>query len=507
MAGRGLLETGKLYIHAVRRAGRDGLSMRLRLFGMLLLFLNAILMGFLLILFLTGTFHSGMQATRELLENELSYRAQNVYRSFGDISVQGVTLAGELSQSLEWHLAERGAVPAGLGEDPALLEELLGAEHSRAGLYLKNMEPNIVSNTAANLRYMVGPMAVARERGLYTLPQWRMEFDVSDGEYYTVPMERAEECRDLPISRLYHWSRSTSLPGSGERVMLLSVPLRASDGTVMGVCGFEVSQMLFKLSYAPDNSQYEYLFCMLAPLEQGRLAAEGALFAGSYAVYPTDMTEEPLEVQPDSHAVNTYRQADAAPYVGLHREVVLYPSDSTYEGEEWVLALLMPEHALAEKLAGRNWSLMVGLGILLLCSMAVAAFISHRYVRPVMAAFRQIKAGGQGAKTHIPEIDDLIEFLSTQDEAPDPLPGQSALYQEFVKNIDTLSAAERAVFDLYMRGHTAREIAEILCLSINTIKTHNRRIYMKLNVTSRKELMVYIQMMEEAKDAYVQGKI
>ena len=165
------------------------------------------------------------------------------------------------------------------------------------------------------------------------------------------------------------------------------------------------------------------------------------------------------------------------------------------------------DYGLAEKLAGRNWSLMVGLGILLLCSMAVAAFISHRYVRPVMAAFRQIKAGGQGAKTHIPEIDDLIEFLSTQDEAPDPLPGQSALYQEFVKNIDTLSAAERAVFDLYMRGHTAREIAEILCLSINTIKPHTRRIYMKLNVTSRKELMVYIQMMEEAKDAYVQGKI
>lgn len=131
MAGRGLLETGKLYIQAVRRAGRDGLSMRLRLFGMLLLFLNAILMGFLLVLFLTGTFHSGMQATRELLENELSYRAQNVYRSFGDISVQGVTLAGELSQSLERHLAERGAVPAGLGEDPALLEELLGEELAR----------------------------------------------------------------------------------------------------------------------------------------------------------------------------------------------------------------------------------------------------------------------------------------------------------------------------------------------------------------------------------------
>lgn len=75
---------------------------------------------------------------------------------------------------------------------------------------------------------------------------------------------------------------------------------------------------------------------------------------------------------------------------------------------------------------------------------------------------------------------------------------QSSLFQDFVRNIDTLSMAERAVFDLYMEGHTAKEIADILCLSINTIKTHNRRIYMKLNVSSRKELMVYIQMMEEA---------
>ena len=75
-----------------------------------------------------------------------------------------------------------------------------------------------------------------------------------------------------------------------------------------------------------------------------------------------------------------------------------------------------------------------------------------------------------------------------------------------MENIQTLSAAERAVFDLYLQGHTAREIAAILCLSINTIKTHNRRIYMKLNVTSRKELLVYIQMMEEAKQAHAGRK-
>lgn len=34
-------------------------------------------------------------------------------------------------------------------------------------------------------------------------------------------------------------------------------------------------------------------------------------------------------------------------------------------------------------------------------------------------------------------------------------------------------------------------------MSINTIKTHNRRIFAKLNVSTRKELLVYIDMMKE----------
>ena len=45
---------------------------------------------------------------------------------------------------------------------------------------------------------------------------------------------------------------------------------------------------------------------------------------------------------------------------------------------------------------------------------------------------------------------------------------------------------------------TAKEIASILCLSINTIKTHNKRIYAKLNVNSREELLLYINMLKEA---------
>jgi DNA-binding CsgD family transcriptional regulator len=58
---------------------------------------------------------------------------------------------------------------------------------------------------------------------------------------------------------------------------------------------------------------------------------------------------------------------------------------------------------------------------------------------------------------------------------------------------------------LYLKGYTAREIAQALYLSINTIKTHNKRIYMKLNISSRKELLLYAQMLEEHQQRQSKG--
>ena len=68
-------------------------------------------------------------------------------------------------------------------------------------------------------------------------------------------------------------------------------------------------------------------------------------------------------------------------------------------------------------------------------------------------------------------------------------------YRMFINQIETLTKTERIVFDLYIAGLNSHEIANKLNLSINTIRTHNRNIYAKLNVTSYKEMMVYVQMM------------
>lgn len=52
-----------------------------------------------------------------------------------------------------------------------------------------------------------------------------------------------------------------------------------------------------------------------------------------------------------------------------------------------------------------------------------------------------------------------------------------------------LSNREREVFQLIGEGHSTREIADMLCVSISTIKTHRANIMEKLNIESPAKLI------------------
>lgn len=52
-----------------------------------------------------------------------------------------------------------------------------------------------------------------------------------------------------------------------------------------------------------------------------------------------------------------------------------------------------------------------------------------------------------------------------------------------------LSIREREIVSLVAQGKTNKEIAQEAYVSVNTVKTHLRRIYQRLGITSRRELM------------------
>lgn len=59
----------------------------------------------------------------------------------------------------------------------------------------------------------------------------------------------------------------------------------------------------------------------------------------------------------------------------------------------------------------------------------------------------------------------------------------------FKSRLYTLTPTEKEIYSLYLKGNRTKDIMESLNIKENTIKYHNKNIYSKLGVSSRKELL------------------
>lgn len=517
-----------------KKAGAAGLSMRLRLFLFLILLVIILILGVIVILLLTGTFTVGLRTNEKILANRLNHTFRNVSRQYGQLSAQAVEFSNDLSKNMVTNLREKGLEVTELQNHPEVLEDLLAGEYqralfslqksessgvfiildatvnpklkdadtSRAGLFIKNMEPNILSSSSPTILLLRGFPEIGRKNSISLHAQWSMEFDISDAPYYRLPMERTAG-QTLPLSGLYYWSPAITLPGMSEEAMLCSVPLLDSNGNVFGVCGFEISAMLFKLAHMPDNSTYTRGFCIFAPFSEDGFDTSGAMFSGGYSARNIFSNNQFLGIEENPRSFYRFIEENGNSFLGFHMPVKLYPKDSVFYDHKWAVALMVPTEDVKSSLADSNLRLSLMFTLLVVLGILISLFLSKYYLRPITKGLHMIKSNDliETPKTKIPEIDDLIHYLSSKNEKLQKEGADSessALVNEFIKNLKNLSPAERSVFDLYVQQYTAKEIAGILNLSINTIKTHNKRIYAKLNVSSREELLVYINILKEA---------
>lgn len=93
-------------------------------------------------------------------------------------------------------------------------------------------------------------------------------------------------------------------------------------------------------------------------------------------------------------------------------------------------------------------------------------------------------------------LDDLVDKADSRHESEyrDRFSKQMAMVREAYG----LSARETEVAELIARGNSVARIAEMLVVSENTIRTHSKRIYSKLNVHKRQELIDLAESFEPA---------
>lgn len=61
----------------------------------------------------------------------------------------------------------------------------------------------------------------------------------------------------------------------------------------------------------------------------------------------------------------------------------------------------------------------------------------------------------------------------------------------FLAQLPRLTPSERAIYDCYLAGKSTKEVLAEMNIGENTLKFHNKNLYSKLGVSSRKQLIVY----------------
>lgn len=72
---------------------------------------------------------------------------------------------------------------------------------------------------------------------------------------------------------------------------------------------------------------------------------------------------------------------------------------------------------------------------------------------------------------------------------PEPKPEEIEASLFFNECLSSLTSTERKLLELHLSGKKTKDIMEELCITENTVKFHNKNIYRKFGVSSKKELI------------------
>lgn len=527
---------------AFQSARAKGISLRCRFITYVLMIVLALTMIALVLLSVFGVLNPAHSGIEQVLGQQLEMSAAVMEHDIDEMAAYAVSLSEQMSVLIENFLKSNSMIFEELRNDPEKLSALQSEAYAlvytsmqlspcSGGFYLLNTTVNdalsddyynglylkfanlYAENTIRNNVCMFrGASAVARENDINLHSSWQYE---TMADSFTA----LSDMLNSPVARDFKGYLLTSvypLPDTWENVRFLCVPILDSDGQLIGVCGFEVSSLYFQLTYKAISTEQEYTICGLFDQTEDGYAGQ---IAGNKKGY-TPPVQSNFSIQPNGNLFDF--QSGELVFVGKMQEIAMGNS-------KHMIAVMLPSGQYHAYLHIGQLKAILCFCIIAVIAVSASLLFSKKYVAPILKSVQQIKTDTKKlSRAHIPEIDDLFEFLAQKDqEHEDKLKmledqkqtaekeyekAQTQIarlvdkktdeidpdsFQMFLNHLYTLTPREKEVFDYYLEGKTAKEIHTIMGINENTVKFHNKNIYSKLGVSSRKQLLQYATLMKQ----------
>lgn len=569
-------------------------TLRSRFAMYLVTFFGILTSAVMVLLILSGFLNPLDHELEKFMDYELHNKSQSMERQMDNLAAHGINFSQQLSEAILWTMAQHNVTLKQLNNKPELLQAiqansynivedamsktscsgafyLLNAsvaqekkgEHPRTynSLYLKYanlFSENTLNNEICMFR---GDYSVARAHGINLYSTWQLESQ--SGVFPEITALLQEPAPELGKS--FVMTKVKPLADSWEKVRLFLFPLLDSEGRVMGVCGYELSNLYYQLRSAP-------LFYQKVPIISALLDKEEHDMYQGQLVDESVLGEWPLVVQ--SKGKYTLFTSSNTTYIGKLLSVEI--AKNTH-----YLAVMLPENVYNDMLVKARIRAVAIFGLILLLFIAAGYLLNKKYVEPIVGDLQQLRLNPlQKPSSDLQELDEVftawqnstyqnkekllnleqeksyaqqeyeravynlqsisrqqqelqkqyddlqatlkeqsrklterMELLQQEKEEAerhyasaqyimkgylekDKPPIDEESYRMFVENISLLTAKEKDIFDLYLQGLVPKEVTNRLNITENTLKYHNKNIYGKLGIKSRKELLQCIRYMQ-----------
>ncbi len=518
----------------------EGISMRRR-FYVFIISAIAIVLSLILLLFnLFGIINPTNRQIIEILDTQLQSYTSNISDDYNKIAAHAISFSEQLEISIQHYLTENDLTFDDLKNNPKALSDLQNSlydvvylnmqlapssgvfyildttvnTHSKTpyynGIYLKYI--NIYSENTVNNEISLyrGSYTTGKDNHLTFHSGWQNEMQT---EFFN---NSNSLFADNPH---YILSPTVVIPKTWERARYVYVPIHDLKDNIIGICGFEVSDLYFQLSEKINDDKLGQLIGALLDENQG-------IYSGQFNSSRYNITDSTMEA---------YNKRNITIF-DFNTERCIGKTQTVQLGNSTFTVAIMLTEAQYESLLEKKQIKTAGVILfVIIFAFIYCIIISKKYVSPIVKRLEQIKTNdGTANNLKIREIDDLFAFLEEKDilyekklqdleisqKAAEEetqrtkLAYEKALeeyslaqsevqhlsdehkkeivledYEFFLCNLGTLSPAEYKIYELYLSGKTAKEIVGILGITENTLKYHNKNIYSKLGISSRKQLL------------------
>ena len=524
----------------IRQFRSEGLSMRRRfacyVFSVICLFLAVIV----ILLNLFGILNPTNRQIMNDLNTRLSACSEQIERNSDELAACAISFSGQLETSIQNYLTDNNISFEDLKNNPEDLDALQNRLYDSvylnmqvapasgafyildttvnsnsesalySGIYLKYI--NLCSENTVNNDFSIyrGSFSTGKSKEINFHSGWKNE---SSTDFFANCEEIFSDGTHFAVSPV------VEIPDTWERARYIYVPIRDYKDTIIGVCGFEITDLFFQLSHKTADGRWgEEIF--------GLLDEEGGIYSGQFSSGRYNHTDNGLHIQ-KRNGSQLFEFGNET-FVGLTKETVL-------GNDTFLIAVMLPQPQYESFLHKGQINIMLIFLIAALLAAVCCVVMSQKYVSPILKRIEQVKSKeNYGQQLRIREIDDLFAFLEEKDThyehqlneleharqfaeeearkakeeyekaakkyelAKSEIDRLAEKHKEeivpeeynfFVENLGMLTPAEYRIYELYLSGKTAKQIAEILHITDNTLKYHNKNIYSKLGISSRKQLL------------------